>query len=364
MDTPDHRNAQYGRWLAVAAGACGLVYLLSPILAPFLVAAMLAYIFNPLVTRMSRRLPRTVSVCIALVLIAGVILVLLLVLMPLVTRQVKTIVTQFPQFVDWIKLNLGPLVQQHFGVELDTAFIKEWIAGHAAEVQGFAVKLLPTLKSGGLALLGLIGNLVLTPLVLFYFMRDWDAMVAHVSKLVPRQWHGTVSGILTEIDAVLGEFLRGQLLVMLLMAIFYTVALWAVGLDYALSVGLLAGCLTFVPYLGVISGVLLATLTGVLQFGDLTHLIWIWVVFVVGNVLEGSVFVPWLVGDRIGLHPVAVIFALLAFGQLFGFTGILLALPASAALLVWLRHVRTEYLASGMYHGAPGKPGDPSGPPS
>jgi predicted PurR-regulated permease PerM len=351
MDTPDSRKTQYGWWLAATAIACVLLYLLSPILAPFLAAAVLAYIFNPLVTRMAKRLPRTLAVSIALALIAGVILVLLLVLMPLVGKQIKTIVTQFPQFIDWIKLNLGPLVQQHFGVELDTALVKDWLAEHAAEVQGFAVKLLPTLKTGGLALLGLIGNLVLTPLVLFYFMRDWDAMVAHVAKLIPRDWHGTVSGILKEVDAVLGEFLRGQLLVMLLMAVYYTIALWAVGLDYALSVGLLAGCLTFVPYLGVITGVLLATLTGVLQFGDLTHLTWIWVVFVVGNVLEGSVFVPWLVGDRIGLHPVAVIFALLAFGQLFGFTGILLALPASAALLVWLRHVRGQYLASGMYQG-------------
>ncbi len=344
-------NSNRWLWLGVAALTGALIYLLSPMLAPFLVALMLAYIFNPLVARMSKRLPRTLAVTIALALIAGVILVLLLVLMPLVTKQVKTIVTQFPQFVDWIKLNLGPLVLQHFGVELDTALVKDWLAEHAKEVQGFAVQLLPSLKSGGLALMGLIGNLVLTPLVLFYFMRDWDDMIAHVAKLIPRNWHNTVSGLLKEIDAVLGEFLRGQLMVMLLMAIFYTVALWVVGLDYALSVGVIAGCLTFVPYLGVISGVLLATLTGVLQFGDLTHLVWIWIVFVVGNVFEGSVFVPWLVGDRIGLHPVAVIFALLAFGQLFGFTGILLALPASAALLVWLRHVRAKYLASGMYQG-------------
>ncbi len=345
------RGARYGWWAALAAVAGGLVYLLSPILAPFLAAAVLAYIFNPLVTRMARRLPRTLAVSIALALIAGVILLLLLVLMPLVTKQVKTIITQFPQFIDWIKLHIGPLVLQHFGVELDTAFVKEWVTEHAKDVQGFAVQLLPTLKSGGLALLGLIGNLVLTPLVLFYFMRDWDAMIARLAELIPRQWHAMVSGLLTEIDAVLGEFLRGQLLVMLLMAVFYTAALWFVGLDYALSVGVIAGCMTFVPYLGVITGVLLATLTGILQFGDTTHLIWIWVVFVVGNVLEGSVFVPWLVGDRIGLHPVAVIFALLAFGQVFGFTGLLMALPTSAALLVWLRHVRAKYLASGLYQG-------------
>jgi predicted PurR-regulated permease PerM len=338
-------------WLAVAVGGGVLLYLLAPILTPFLVAAMLAYIFNPLVSRMSRRMSRTLAVCITLALMTAVVIVLLLVLLPMVTKQVKTLITQFPAYVDALKMKFGPLVLEHFGVELDVAFVKEWLVSHTKEVQEFAVSLLPTLKSGGLALIGLVANLVLTPLVLFYFMRDWDTMVARVSELIPRQLSGAVSGILKEIDAVLGEFLRGQMLVMLLMATFYTVALWAVGLNYALSVGVVAGGLTFVPYLGVISGVLLATLTALLQFGDMTHLIWIWIVFVVGNVLEGSVFVPWLVGERIGLHPVAVIFALLAFGQLFGFTGILLALPASAALLVWLRHVRTRYLASGMYQG-------------
>lgn len=351
LNIPEPGNRRWVWWLAIAAAVCALLYWLSPILTPFVAAAIVAYIFNPLVTRMSRRLPRTLAASVTLALIAGIILVLLLVLMPLVARQVKTIATQFPLFVDWIKLTIGPLVLQHFGVELDTALVKEWLTEHAKEMQGFAVQLLPTLKSGGLALLGLIGNLVLTPLVLFYFMRDWNKIMDRAGEFVPRHWNSTVSALLKEIDAVLGEFLRGQLLVMLLMATFYTIGLWLVGLDYALSVGLLAGCLTFVPYLGVIIGVFLATLTGVLQFGDLTPLLWIWLVFIVGNVLEGSVFVPWLVGDRIGLHPVAVIFALLAFGQLFGFTGILLALPASAALLVWLRHMRGNYLASALYRG-------------
>ncbi len=351
MNIPASGKAQYGWWLAFAAIACVLVYFLSPILAPFLAAAVLAYIFNPLVTRMSRRVPRTLAVSIALVLIAGIIVLLLLVLLPLIARQLKAIVTQVPQYIDWIKLRVGPLALQYLGVELDTALVKDWLTEHTKEIQGVALSLLPTLKSGGLALLELAANLVLIPVVLFYFMRDWDDMVARLAQLVPRQWSGTLSGLLKEIDTVLGEFLRGQLLVMLLMAVFYSVGLWLAGLDYALSVGLIAGFLTFVPYLGVIIGVVLATLTGLLQFGDLTHLLWIWLVFVVANVLEGNVFVPWLVGDRIGLHPVAVIFALLAFGQLFGFTGVLLALPASAALLVWLRHLRASYLASDMYQG-------------
>lgn len=351
MPLMDTTQTRFLGWLTIAVAIGVLVYLLGSILTPFVAAAMLAYIFKPLANRMEKRMPRTLAVCIALALMTAIVLVLLVVLLPLVTKQVKTLITQFPQYADAIKLRLAPLVLEHFGVELDVAFIKDWLTSHSKEVQVFAVSLLPSLKSGGLALIGLIGNLVLTPLVLFYFMRDWDAMVVRIAELVPRRVSGSVSGILKEVDAVLGEFLRGQLLVMLLMAIFYTVALWAVGLNYALSVGVLAGCMTFVPYLGVITGVLLATFTALLQFGDMTHLVWIWVVFVIGNVLEGSVFVPWLVGERIGLHPVAVIFALLAFGQLFGFTGILLALPASAALLVWLRHVRAKYLASGMYQG-------------
>ncbi len=353
MDNLDPGKTQRGWWLAAAVLAGALVYFLSPILAPFLVAAVLAYIFNPLVTRMSRRMPRTLAVSIALVLIAAIIVLLLLVLLPLIARQLKAIVTQVPQYIDWIKLRVEPLAMQYLGVELDTALIKDWLTAHTKEIQGVALSLLPTLRSGGLALLELAANLVLIPVVLFYFMRDWDDMVGRVAKLVPRQWSGTLSGLLKEIDTVLGEFLRGQLLVMLLMAVFYSVGLWLAGLDYALSVGLIAGFLTFVPYLGVIIGVVLATLTGLLQFSDPMQLLWIWLVFVIANVLEGNVFVPWLVGDRIGLHPVAVIFALLAFGQLFGFTGVLLALPASAALLVWLRHVRARYLASDMYQGNP-----------
>ena len=344
-------KAQLWLWLGAATVAAYLVYLLSPILAPFLCAIMLAYILNPLVARMSRKLPRTLAVCITLLLIVSVILVMLLVLLPMITRQVKSIITQVPQYFDWLRMHLAPLAQQYFGVELDTAMVKDWLTSHTKEIQGVALSLLPTLRSGGLALLELVANLVLVPVVLFYFMRDWDGMIARVTELIPRQWSDTLFSLVKEIDAVLGEFLRGQLLVMLLMATFYSVSLWIAGLDYALSVGLIAGFLTFVPYLGVIIGVLLATMTGLLQFSDPLQILWVWLVFVIANVLEGNVFVPWLVGDRIGLHPVAVIFALLAFGQLFGFTGILLALPASAALLVWLRHVRAKYLASGMYQG-------------
>ncbi len=352
MNTPGSGisgNSHLWLWLGVAMVAAALLYLLAPILAPFLAALMLAYIFNPLVMKMSRKLPRSLAVTLMLLMLAALFVVLLLILMPLLARQVKSIVAQSPLYIDWIKANVAPLAEHYLGVTLDLAMLKDWLASHTKEIQSVALSLLPSLKSGGLALLEFAASLVLVPVVLFYFARDWDALLARGGELVPRHWYDKVATILREIDAVLGEFLRGQLLVMMLMAAFYTIGLWLVGLDYALSVGLIAGFLTFVPYLGVIAGVVIATLTGLLQFGDLTHIMWIWGVFVAANILEGNVFVPWLVGDRIGLHPVAVIFALLAFGQLFGFAGVLLALPASAALLVWLRHLRRSYMDSGMY---------------
>jgi predicted PurR-regulated permease PerM len=264
---------------------------------------------------------------------------------------VRAVAEQFPAFLDWLRTTLGPWVQTTFGVELDVQLVKDWVSDHVAEIQKFAVKMLPTLGTGGLALVEFALNLILIPVVTFYLLRDWGKLTRNIDQMIPRRWHAEALAILRDIDRVLGEFLRGQLLVMLLMGIFYTVALWAAGLQYALAVGLISGLLTFIPFVGVITGLVLATLTGLLQFGGaLTPLLWVWGVFFIANLLEGYVFVPLLVGDRVGLHPVAVIFGMLAFGQLFGFFGVLLAVPASAALLVYLRHLRGKYLGSGVYN--------------
>jgi len=344
-------DLNYLWWLALAATGALALYLLSPILAPFLFAATLAYICNPLVDGLSRRkVPRTLGVVLVLLLLLAAFVVLLLVMLPLLVQQVRAIAEQMPVYVDWVRSALGPLAERHLGVRLDVALIKNWLLEHVEEIRAVAMKLLPSIKTGGLALLAFVVNLVLVPVVLFYFLRDWNQMVKSVDEIIPRRWHDTATTILREIDKVLGQFLRGQLMVMLLMGIYYTAGLWLAGLDFALSVGMIAGLVTFVPYLGVVIGVTLATLTGLLQFSEPTALFGVWAVFVVGNLLEGYVLVPRLVGERIGLHPVAVIFALLAFGQLFGFFGVLLALPASAALLVWLRQVRSSYFASGVYH--------------
>jgi predicted PurR-regulated permease PerM len=350
MDPTKRTVQQIGLWILLVLVAGGVLYGLSSILMPFLLAAILAYICNPLVVMMTRyRLPRAFAATLVLILLVFLFVVLLLVVLPLLIRQVKGIAGQLPQLATWLHTVVSPLLQHYFGWNVETVVLRDWTVSHSDEIRDVLLKVLPSIKTGGLAIFELLSVLVLVPVLLFYFLRDWVTLVASVERLIPRRWHAAARTISLEIDMVLGEFLRGQLLVMLAMAMFYSVGLWFAGLDYALSVGMIAGLVTFVPYLGVIIGVVLATLTGFLQFPEWTQLFWVWGVFVVANVLEGSILVPWLVGDRIGLHPVAVMFALLAFGSVFGFFGVLLALPASAALWVWGQHIGHQYLESTLY---------------
>jgi len=215
---------------------------------------------------------------------------------------------------------------------------------------GILVKLIPSIKSSGVATMEFFLNVLLMPVVLFYLLRDWVHLVKLIDEIIPRHWHEQVNVLANEADKVLAEFLRGQLSVMLLMSFCYVTGLWLVGLEFALPIGVIAGVLVFVPYLGLGIGLVLATLAALIQFQGWSGLLPVWIVFGVVQLLESMAITPWLVGNRIGLHPVVVIFALLAFGQLFGFVGLLLALPASAVLLVWLRHVRKQYLKSSLYN--------------
>ena len=235
MEIPGRTPQHLWQWLAAAAAAVAAIYLLSPILTPFLLAAILAYICNPLVTRMTRRrMPRALATALVLLLLLLAVLVLLVVLLPLLIRQVRAIADQAPVFVDWLRVSLAPRLEELLGVQMETGMVRDWVASHLAEIRDFALKLLPKLTSGGLAVVGFIVNLVLVPLVLFYFLRDWDGIIDGIDRMIPRRHHDRVTLIAREVDEVLGQFLRGQLLVMLGMALFYTVGLWLVGLDYAL----------------------------------------------------------------------------------------------------------------------------------
>lgn len=340
-------------WLIPATIALVLLWLLAPILAPFLFGAILAYICDPLVDRMeARHVPRSAGAVLTLLLLIGLFAVLTLILVPLVQHETALLLARLPADLDWLKLNAAPWLQAHFGVDatVDADKIKAFIISHLQNAGDLALLALPSIKSGGLALIGLITNLLLVPVVFFYVLRDWDTLMARIDHLIPRRWHAKTVEIAGEIDRVLSEFLRGQIAVMLVMSVYYVTALHLAGLEFALPIGLVTGLLVFIPYLGMATGLILAVLVGLMQFQGLGGLLPVLIAFGLGQALEGMLVTPFLVGERIGLHPVVVIFALLAFGQLFGFFGILLALPASAALLVGLRHLRGHYLDSAFYN--------------
>ena len=342
-------------WFILTLGlATGwLLYLLAPVLTPFLLSALLAYLGDPLVDRLERLgASRTLGVLavFGFMLIAGVLA--LLILLPMLSHQAVAFLNNIPAALDSLQKQLAPRLATLIGrdvVSVDIEALRTAILEHWRQVGSVAGQVMSYFSRSGQVLLGWVTYLLLIPVVTFYLLRDWDALVAALHDLLPQRAAPTVVKLATEIDAVLAEFLRGQLTVMLALAVIYTCGLWFVGLDLAFVIGMLAGLLSFVPYMGVIVGVVAAGVAAFLQFHDVAHLLGVAVVFGVGQGLEGMVLSPLLVGDRIGLHPVAVIFAVMAGGQLFGFFGVLVALPAAAVVVVLLRHSRDEYLKSALY---------------
>lgn len=341
-------------WLLVAAVILTLLWLLAPVLTPFLIAAVLAYALSPLVEALvSRRWPRALAVSLA---VAGVLLALLLLallVVPVLVRELPLLAEQIPRAAAWANATLAPwLARIGLEVQFDVDAIKDSVVSalgvHLGEGLG---ALLRSARIGGSVVLTVLGNLVLVPLVLFYLLQDWPQLLARLRHLVPPRLRPSVDGFLSECDALLGQYLRGQLSVMLVLALWYAIALAVAGFELALPVGVFTGLAVVIPYLGFGLGLLLALVSGVLQFGGGYALLAVAVVYGIGQVLESFVLTPRLVGERIGLNPLAVIFALLAFGQLFGFVGVLAALPMSALALVAGRRVLAAYLRSEMYRG-------------
>ena len=344
-------------WCLIAALVVLALWLLGPVLTPFVVAAVLAYALTPLVNRLDDfgkgRLPRVVAVILVELLFVLALLGLLLLIVPILAKELPLMREQVPLLIDRLNTGVAPWLAQ-FGIQvaLDVASIKQlalkYLNANYEEAFG---SLLSSLKLGGSVALAIVGNAVLIPVALFYLLMDWDKFVARLLELVPPPMRATFDSFTNEADLVLGQYLRGQLLVMLAMAIFYAVGLALFRLDLALPIGIFTGLAMFIPYLGFGIGLLLAVLAGLLQFASLKALIMVAVVYGTGQLVESLFLTPRLVGERIGLHPLAVIFALLAFGQVFGFVGVLVALPASAVLLVAIRRVKASYLASKLYQG-------------
>ncbi|MCB1984772.1 MAG: AI-2E family transporter [Burkholderiales bacterium] len=347
------KELHYLWWLLVAITSGVLIYLLSPILTPFLLAAVIAYICNPMVTCMAEyKIQRTLGTVLVMLLLLGVFAALILVMVPLFEKEATRLLETAPVYLEIIRSQLIPWLESRMNISLqfDMNVLKEAMSEHWRSAGGVAAKVLPSLTSGGMVIVEFFVNLLLVPVVLFYLLRDWNRLVQLLDEMIPRYWHSQVISLARQTDSILAEFLRGQLSVIIIMSICYIMGLWLVGLEFALPIGLIAGILVFVPYLGTIVGLTLASFAAFMQFQGWTGVIPVWIVFAIGQLLEGMVITPWLIGDRIGLHPVMVIFALLAFGQLFGFFGILLALPVSAVLLVWLRYLHSHYLESGLYN--------------
>jgi predicted PurR-regulated permease PerM len=340
-------------WIAGAALVVVLaLHLLGPVLTPFLVAAIFAYLGKPLVDRLQRRhVGRTLG-SLVVVLVAGLILAaLFVVLIPLVQGEVMTAARKLPELAAATTARIGPWLEEHLGITLalDAQSLRDYVASNTDDVRAMTLRVLSGVRHGGLILVSLLVNAALIPVVMFYLLRDWDVIAGRFLDLVPRRWDEQTVKVMRDIDRVLAEFLRGQLSVMIVLALYYSIALSIAGLDHALPIGILTGLLVFIPYVGFGLGLTLGLIAAVLQWHGLPAFLAVAAVYGVGQLLENYVLVPYLVGDRIGLHPIAVIFALLAFGQLFGFAGVLLALPASAAMLVGLRELRAAYVASPIY---------------
>ena len=353
--TPAQKTA--AAWVGIALGVSLLVWLLGPVLTPFVVAAVLAYALTPLVDKIdgmsSGKVPRVLAVVLVEAVFILALLAVALLIVPIMAKEVPLLREQLPALVDKLNAWASPLLA-NLGIKftLDAATVKTFVIKYLnTNAEDTLSSVMSSLKLGGSVALVLVGNLVLIPVALFYLLMDWKNLVAKAIALVPRRLKARVESFTRDSDQVLGQYLRGQLLVMLILAAYYSIGLALFGLDLALPIGVFTGLAMFVPYVGFGIGLILAVLAGLLQFASIKAIVMVAVVYGSGQIIESLFLTPRLVGERIGLHPLAVIFMLLAFGQLFGFVGVFIALPASAVLLVAARRLRDSYLASNLYKG-------------
>lgn len=343
---------QFLFWVGALLVLLLLFYLLSSIMLPFVAGGIIAYFLDPAVQWLTRwRLPRWLATVIVLALFGIALMVLIALIVPLLRLQTTELINQLPVLLTQISslLDQATKLAAHKLPAADFEKVREALGGSVGDLVSWAVRQVQSLLTSGLALANLLSLVFITPVVAFFLLRDWDRIVAKIDSWLPRDQLPTIREQAKLVDTMLAGYIRGQLLVCLVLGIYYAAALTAVGLEFGLILGILTGLLTFIPYVGFTSGLMLATGLGLIQFGWGMDLIWVLIVFAIGEVLESSVLSPSLVGQRVQLHPVWVIFALLAFGTLFGFLGVLIALPAAAVTGVLIRFALSRYLASPLY---------------
>ena len=332
-----------------------VLYLLKPVVIPFVAAFLVAYLFSPVVEKLSKFLPRWLSIALVFIGIGVVLTWAMWFVVPLVWKQLIYARDSIPAGIHWINSTFLPWVSNSFNVErmeLDTDQISQVVMEYvqtnysADSIQSMALKI----AQSGLSFISIGGTIVLIPIIAFYFLLDWNRMLMSLKNLIPRQYEQSTLRIVGECHSVLGAFVKGQFLVMILLGIVYAVGLQSVGLEVGLIIGMVAGLCSIIPYLGFGVGIIAAVIACFFQFGvDPKHLLMVLAVFGVGQLIEGYILQPFLLGDKIGLSPVAVVFAVLAGAQLAGFVGMLIALPVAAIIVVLLKHAREWYEQSQFY---------------
>ncbi|HEY1135959.1 MAG TPA: AI-2E family transporter [Xanthomonadaceae bacterium] len=373
------------QWALLLVGVGLLIWVLTPVLTPFAASLLLAWLGDPVVDRLETRgLSRNASVGLVFTVMVLVLIVLVLVLIPVVQSQVEVLARSIPVYFEWVVRTGLPWLQDKTGMDvvswLDPDYLLDMLKRNWQGASGIATQVLGMVTQSGFTVLGWFANLVLIPFLTFFFLRDWDLLVQRAAALVPRDRIDTIATLAKESDAVLGSFLRGQFMVMLTMGVFYALGLWLVGLEVGVLIGVAAGLLTFIPYIGPTTVLVGGVIAALVQFGDWQHIVGVLAVWGIGQLLESYVLTPKLVGDRVGLSPVTVVFAVMAGGTLFGFLGMLLALPVAAVANVVIRHAHERYTASRFYLGdgaggpkieiagthhvrpTPDDPSDPAGP--
>ncbi len=352
-------------WLGAVVAAFLFLYLFRDILLPFVLGLILAYLLNPLVTRLEKmRIGRTAAALIvsgAIVLVFGVLAVLLV---PFLANQIAELINNLPQIIQ----NLQAFAAQHFtplierlGGPQAVGDVQTSIAEMAKSAGGLLGDILSSIWSGGEAIMNAFMLVVVTPIIAFYLLIDWPRFTRTIDAWLPRRHDDTVRRLFGEMDHAISGFLRGQTAVVLLLAAFYALALFFIGLDYGVAIGIGAGLLSFVPLVGAVTGFIVSGAVATVQFWPEWWMIALTLgVFVFGQIMEGYVIAPKIVGEATGVHPVWLMFALFAFGYLFGFVGLLLAVPLAAIIAVLCRFALDKYLTSSLYLELAAPEGDPN----
>jgi predicted PurR-regulated permease PerM len=347
-------------WAAALAAFLLFLFVFSPILLPFVAGMALAYMLDPLAEWFERRrFSRLAATLIILILFVIVAVMFVIILVPVLINQLGALVADLPSYVKRIETLITDLLSSDWATRLgiDPERVRSSVSDYLSQGATWLATLIPSILSGGLAFINLVSLLVVTPVVAFYLLYDWDRMIANVDSWLPRDNVGEIRRLAREMNRVIAGFVRGQALVSLTLGTFYAAGLVFLGVNFGFLIGLLAGIISFIPYVGSILGFFVSVGIATVQFWP----DWIWIVataalFVIGQVLEGYVLQPYFIGTNVGLHPVWLMFALFAFGLLFGFVGLLIAIPAAAAVGVLVRYALGRYLESPIYQGTAASP--------